>query len=335
MKDLVDTSGMFADPVARWGAAAAGAALIVAPLLTVVLDRLKLLGAKTSKDIWTRYLTWLVLAPVLLGGVLLCRASAIGVVGLISLLCYREFARATGLFREKAMSAIVVAAILLAVYANLEGWHGLYVALPPLALIVLAAGAVLRDSPAGYLQRVSLAAIAFLMFGTGLNHLGVIANYPDYRAILVMLIASSQVSDIAAYCFGKAIGRRKLFPNTSPNKTLGGHLGALLVVAPLSAWAAHHIFKGRPIDAWPLLAGLGIIIAAGAQLGDLVIGSIKRDIGIKDMGADLPGHGGFLDRLNSLLLIAPAAYHYINYFGGFEGQPARRFLFQQLIGEGE
>jgi phosphatidate cytidylyltransferase len=331
MNELLDTSGMFESPVARWGAVAAGVALLVAPLLTVVLERLHLLGDTTGKDVWKRYFTWLVLAPVMLGAVLACPASAIAGVLLVSLLCYREFARATGLFRHLLMSVIVAGGIILTAWANLDNWYGLYVALPALVLTVLSAAAVLPDDPKGYLQRVSLAAVAFLLFGTGLNYLGLLANYPGYRPILMMLIACSQLSDIAAYCFGKALGRRKLFPNTSPNKTLGGHVGAMIVIAPLAAFAGHIMFKGSPIDTPLRLAGLGLIIAAGAQLGDLVIGSIKRDIGIKDMGATLPGHGGFLDRFNSLLLIAPAAFHYINFFGGFDIPITRRHLLQQLL----
>ncbi len=334
MTNLLDTSGIFDHPVTRIGATAAAVALALAPLLTIILTRAHLMGEKTSKDVWTRYFTWLVLAPAMLGAVLACPASAIAGIGLVSILCYAEYARATGLFRERVMSAVVAIAILATGYANLDNWHGFYAALPALVLTILAAVAVLRDQPHGYLQRVSLAAVAFLLFGTGLNHLGLMANAPDYRPLLVTLIACSQVSDIAAYCAGKAIGRRHLFPNTSPNKTLGGHTGALLVVAPLAAIAAHYIFKGTPVDNPAVLAGFGLIIAVGAQLGDLVVGSIKRDLGIKDMGNVLPGHGGFLDRFNSLLLIAPAAYHYLNYFGAFPDPGRRRWLLGAMgVGE--
>lgn len=69
---------------------------------------------------------------------------------------------------------------------------------------------------------------------------------------------------------------------------------------------------------------LGLLVGVAAQAGDLVLSSIKRDIGIKDIGAALPGHGGVLDRFNSLLLVAPAAFHLIQYFVGFGGgQPTR------------
>src|SRR5262245_26126074 len=184
-------------------------------------------------------------------------------------------------------------------------------------MTVIAAAEVLRDSPSGYIQRVSLAAVGFLLFGAGLGHLGYMANDANYRPLLCMLILCVQLSDIAGYVCGKSFGRRKVFPKTSPNKTLGGHLGALVIVTPLAAWLGHMVCRGTPADTPLKLIGLGLLIAVGAQLGDLVLGSIKRDLGIKDMAATLPGHGGFLDRFNSLLLVAPAAFHYLGYFVGF------------------
>jgi phosphatidate cytidylyltransferase len=73
-----------------------------------------------------------------------------------------------------------------------------------------------------------------------------------------------------------------------------------------------------------LLLFLGVLVSVAGQCGDLMLSSIKRDIGIKDMGAALPGHGGIMDRFNSLLLVAPAVFHLINYVVGIaEGQPTR------------
>jgi phosphatidate cytidylyltransferase len=136
-----------------------------------------------------------------------------------------------------------------------------------------------------------------------------------------------QLNDIIAFCVGKPLGRRKLAPNTSPGKTLAGSLGSILLTTPLVAFLLHCAFRGEEIDQLPHLLAIGIIVAVGGQLGDLMISSIKRDVGIKDMGALIPGHGGVLDRCNSLLLVAPAVFHYVGYIRPGIGldQPTRIF----------
>lgn len=323
---LFDTSNIFAHPVTRIGVIVAASALILTPIVNYFLLKSRLMGQLTGADVWKRYLTWLLLAPVLMATLLLCPAAAIAGVCVMSLLCNREFSKATGQFRERVLSGIVIIGILAVAFANLDNWPGLHAALPPIVITVVAAAAVLPDRPNRYIQRVAVATFAFLFFGSGLGHLGFIANDPNYRPILILLIMCAQLSDIVAYCAGKAFGKAKAFPNTSPNKTIAGHLGALVVIAPLAAIAAHYTFRGTDLDDPLRLGVLGLIIAIGAQLGDLVLGSMKRDIGIKDMAATLPGHGGFLDRFNSLLIIAPAAFHYINHFDGFSMLPPHTLL---------
>ena len=292
-------------------------AFLAAPLLMFVLQRAGTMTDLTARDAWLRYRTWLWLTPALLVPILLCPLSAILVITICSLLCYREFARATGLFRHRTLSALIVLAILCLAFASVDHWYNFFVAIPPLAIAIIFAAAVLADHPNGYLQRTSLATVGLLLFGAGLGHLAFMANDQDYRPILCTVFLCTQLSDIAGFIAGKSFGRRHLLPNTSPSKTLGGHLGSLMLVTPIAAWLAHLIFTDTRVDHWLLLIGFGLIVALGAQLGDLVLSSIKRDLGLKDLATTLPGHGGFTDRFNSLLLVAPAAFHYLGYFVGF------------------
>lgn len=318
---------MFDSPVTVWCVTAVATILAIAPIVMAALTAMGRVSEKTRKDVWTRYRTWLWLAPAGVLPILIAPLGAMLLTLALSLLCYREFARATGLFRERLLSAIVAAGIIALTVASVDHWYGLFVALPPLVVVVLCAAAVLADEPRGFLQRLSLAAVGFLLFGVGLGHLGYIANDPNYRPILLALIVCVQFSDVLAYVCGKAFGRRRVFVNTSPNKTLGGHLGALIIVTPLAAWLAHVTFRGSPMDQPHWLLLFGLMIGVGAQLGDLVLGSIKRDLGLKDLAATLPGHGGFTDRCNSLLLVAPAAFHYAGYFVGFGADRPERVFF--------
>jgi phosphatidate cytidylyltransferase len=132
------------------------------------------------------------------------------------------------------------------------------------------------------------------------------------------------MNDIFAYIVGKTMGRRKLAPNTSPNKTLGGALGALVLTTTLAAFLGHFAFIGTAMDHPGKLILVGFILSFTGQLGDLTLSSIKRDLGIKDWAATFPGHGGLLDRFNSLLFAAPAVFHYIGYIQGVGlDQPSR------------
>jgi phosphatidate cytidylyltransferase len=199
-------------------------------------------------------------------------------------------------------------------------------ALGPLTMLVIAALAILSDRPKGYVQRVALGVLGFFLFGVGLGHLGYFANDGDYRPILVLILVGVEMNDIFAYLSGKLLGRRKLCPQTSPNKTIGGAAGALVLTTTLVTIVGHYVFIDGVMDTPARLIGLGLIVSAAGQFGDLMLSSIKRDVGIKDTGTVLPGHGGLLDRFDSLLLVAPAVFHYIGYFRGIGlDQPVRIF----------
>lgn len=314
-------------PVSLWISIGVAAALILAPIVIFALTAAGLVKPALKSELWKRTISWMVMCPLVIVPILLGAFWTILVFTIISLLCYREFARATGLFRDSLISAMVVLGIVALNLAALDHWYNLFLALFPLTIIIMAAVAITPDQPKGYIQRVGLGVFGFSLFGVCLGHLSYFANDKDYRPILLLILLTVQLNDIIAFCVGKPLGKRKLAPNTSPGKTLAGSLGSLFLTTPLVAFLVHSAFRGQPIDEPGHLLAIGIIVAVGGQLGDLMISSIKRDVGIKDMGALIPGHGGVLDRCNSLLLVAPALFHYIGYFRNGIGldQPTRIF----------
>lgn len=289
--------------------------LVLTPLVILLLARLGWIDKPHEKELNKRYISWAILVPLMIGPVLLGAAWTIAAVACLSLLCYREYARATGLFREKTISLVVVIGILAVLFAVADHWYGLFVALFPLVVCLIAAAAILADQPKGYIQRVALAVLGFMLFGCALGHLGYMANDINYRPILLLLLLTVEANDIFAYLTGKCLGRRKLAPNTSPNKTVGGALGALVLTTALTTILGHFVFQiiDPELDRLPYLVLLGLIISVVGQLGDLMLSSIKRDLGLKDMGTTLPGHGGLLDRFDSLILVSPAVFHYLGY----------------------
>jgi phosphatidate cytidylyltransferase len=181
-------------------------------------------------------------------------------------------------------------------------------------IVVITALATSQDRPKGYIQRVALAIFGFMLFGTCLGHLSFMTNDTHYRSLILLLVFCVQINDVFAYIVGKSVGGPKLAPATSPNKTRSGAVGAVVLTTVLVYWLSGIVFTEGPLAEPLQRLVLGLLISVGGQLGDLTLSSIKRDVGIKDTGVLIPGHGGVLDRANSLLLSAPALFHFVNHF---------------------
>lgn len=133
------------------------------------------------------------------------------------------------------------------------------------------------------------------------------------RTLVTMTIGMAALSDTFAYAVGRTIGRHKLAPIISPNKTLEGFIGGFggSVAAALICRA----ILWPELVLWPLV-GLGLLIGVIAPVGDLIESAIKRGYHVKDSGALLPGHGGVLDRADAYIFSAPAVYYYMKYVMG-------------------
>jgi len=313
-------------PVSFWIVASSVVILALVPLLLLLLEKAGRLSPGLRADVWTRYRSWLVLAPLMVVPLLAGRLPAILGVGLLGLLCYREFARATGLFRFRLVSGTVVLGGALITFAIADHWYNFFTALAPLTSSAIVIFSLFADQPKGYLQRVALGILAIVLFGVCLGHFSYFANDRLGTPLQLSILVCVEMNDVFAYGTGKAFGRRKLAPNTSPNKTVAGALGALLLTTALFATLVHLIFRDTALDRPVHWFTLGALLSLTGQCGDLVMSSIKRDLGIKDMAATIPGHGGLLDRFDSLIFVGPALFHYIGYFLGIGlDQPVRVF----------
>lgn len=212
------------------------------------------------------------------------------------------------------MGITLLGAVTIATDPRLEvpGWYGLFMALPIYVIGAILLIPILRNRAKGQLQGVSLGILGFIYFGWMFCHLGFLANSPHAYGYLLFLVFAVEINDVAAFTFGKAFGGRKLREEISPNKTWAGSLGAVGVslVVPWLLWFSFPHFE--PIH----LILTGLIVGVGGQLGDLVISFIKRDIGIKDMGTTIAGHGGILDRVDSMIFVAPIFFHMVRWFHG-------------------
>ncbi|MDP9347749.1 MAG: phosphatidate cytidylyltransferase, partial [Gemmatimonadota bacterium] len=156
-----------------------------------------------------------------------------------------------------------------------------------------------------------------LSYALYLRHLPQVITAWHGTALLFAPVLLTWASDTFAYFVGRAWGRRKLIPRVSPGKTVEGSLGALggsLVVALGYAWVLGHFPTYRMTLGEA--AVLGVLVSVAAQVGDLAESLLKRDTGVKDSGALLPGHGGALDRFDSLFFTLPLAYLFFRFVVG-------------------
>ena len=130
--------------------------------------------------------------------------------------------------------------------------------------------------------------------------------------LLMFLILVTEMNDIFQYMWGKTLGRRKVAPKISPGKTYAGLIGGVLTTVAFAALIGPNITFLDPTRS--LIAGM--IIGTAGFAGDLCMSALKRDLKIKDFGATLPGHGGVLDRVDSLIFTAPLFFHFVYYCYG-------------------
>ena len=153
-----------------------------------------------------------------------------------------------------------------------------------------------------------------LMLGIfGISHLALLVSFPEMnnddisgKALLLFLIFITEANDIMQFISGKIFGKHKILPKVSPNKTWEGFIGGVICTTIIG------YFMGflTPLNSWQLIL-ISSSIAVLGFMGDAIISAVKRDFGVKDMGDSIPGHGGFLDRIDSLSTTSSPFFHLI------------------------
>lgn len=160
-----------------------------------------------------------------------------------------------------------------------------------------------------YFCRLTLGVVYIGLLGA---HLVLLRYLPDGSSWLIVGTAVTAGSDTGAYFIGKAFGKRKLCPNVSPNKTIEGAVGGVL--AGLVAGIGFALIFLPTIN-WPFVIGSSVFLSLVGIVGDLTESIIKRGTGTKDSGNCLAGHGGILDRIDSLLFVGPVLYYLLVFAG--------------------
>jgi phosphatidate cytidylyltransferase len=247
-----------------------------------------------------RAVTALVLAPIALGAIALGKWAVLLVVLLVTVGAAYELSHALNPLPFLAALGAGAAPILLAFpYGPTGILAGALLALP-WALFWLAGRPETRT-----LRAVLAVLLMALWVGAPLAHLGLFPR-SRYGVVLILIaVVGPWISDSGAYFAGRFFGRHLLFPSLSPKKTLEGSLGGLLATMLVVGFVSYEFLGFGLVKALVIGAGVSLF----SQTGDLFESTLKRILDVKDLGHFLPGHGGVLDRVDSLLFTAPAVYY--------------------------
>jgi len=266
----------------------------------------------------TRIGSWWVMVIVF------CLSSASGPLGsmllfaLISFLALREFVTLTPTRQADhwALFAAFFVILPLNYWLIAVHWYGLFsIFIPVYAYLWIPIRSAIAGDTKEYLARSAkmqwalMVCVYFVSYAPALLSLRIAGYEGPMIRLLLFLVVVVQSSDVLQYVFGKLFGKTKIAPNISPNKTLEGFVGGVVSAVAIGA-SLWWITPFTPVQA----AAMALIIALMGFAGGLVMSAIKRDRGVKDYGALIPGHGGMMDRIDSLCFAAPIFFHLTRYF---------------------
>jgi len=265
-----------------------------------------------------RVKAWWVMVAAIGGAFLLGRAGVILLFAFASFAALREFITLTPTRRGDHWALLGGFFVVLPIqYALIwTEWYGLYsIFIPVYGFLLMPIVAAVRGDTTRFLERVAEVQWGLMISVFCVSHVPALMtlDIPDFEGRQLLLIAFLvlvvQSSDVLQYVWGKLLGRHKIAPNLSPSKTVEGFIGGV-ASATLLGGALWWI---TPFNPWQA-ASMALVINLMGFLGGLVMSAIKRDRGVKDWGRMIEGHGGMLDRLDSVVFAAPVFFHLTRFY---------------------
>jgi phosphatidate cytidylyltransferase len=265
-----------------------------------------------------RIRAWWVMVAVIAACFALGDVATVVLFAIASAFALREFVTLTPTRRGDHLPLVVCFYVLIPVQYWLidDNWYNLFaIFLPVYGFLLLPVLTAVSGDTEQFLERVTkiqwglMITVYCISYAPAL----LLLDVPGYKGqdllLLIYLLLVVQISDVLQYVFGKLLGKRRIAPNVSPSKTVEGFLGGgLSAVAIGSA-----LWWVTPFTPWQACAMAAVIVVAGF-LGGLALSAVKRSLDAKDWGSMIQGHGGMLDRLDSVSFAAPVFFHLTRYF---------------------
>ncbi len=294
--------------------------LVLASAIGVVLKRTAKSDAAraTIENLNARTRAWWKMCAIFALTLLIGRVGSLVLFALLSLLALREYITLVPTRRGDHRTLLWSFFIITPLQYYLIGiaWYGFVaIMIPVFAFVFVPTRIAMSGDTEHFLERAAKIQFGLMICAFCLSHAPalLILEIPGFAGrnaqLLLYLVLVDQLSDVLQYVWGKLAGKHKIAPSISPNKTWEGFLGGVATATLLGAalrWATPF----TPLQA----AGMSLAITLLGFAGGLVMSAIKRDAGVKDFGAVIEGHGGILDRIDSLCFAAPIFFHLVRYF---------------------
>lgn len=275
-------------------------------------------GRAVIQNLNSRIRAWWVMVAIFAVAFLLGKIATLVLFGCMSFFALREFITLTPTKAADHLALFLAFFVVIPLQYVLIGigWYGMFAILIPVyGFLVLPAISVLAGDPDRFLERTAKIQWAIMITVFCVSHtpallLLKIPGYEGQNALLIFyLLLVAQLSDVLQYVFGKLFGRHKLAPIVSPSKTVEGLVGGGAAATLIGA-AMYWITPFSPLQA----LGMSLVIVVMGFLGGLTLSAVKRSLGVKDWGAMIEGHGGMLDRIDSISFAAPIFFHLTRYY---------------------
>ena len=303
------------DPV-QWTLLGIFAVLTLSSLCLLLLRRLK--PASNFKEVGLRIRTWWLMAGIFTTAIVIGPAVSIVFFAFVSFMAFKEYISLIPTRRaDRRVLFWAYLAIPMQYWFVHTAWYGMFIIfIPVYVFLLLPMRMITIGNTAGFLKAIGTLHWGLMTTVFSISHLAfLLALHPEGNVsggagLILFLVLLTQGNDVSQYLWGKSFGRRRIVPTVSPNKTWAGFLGGVFNTTVLALLLAGVL---TPMSL-PYAAAAGLLIAVSGFFGDTVISAVKRDIGVKDSGDLLPGHGGILDRIDSLTYTAPLFFHFIHWF---------------------
>ncbi len=291
--------------------------LVLAQLIVFTLKKTK--PNLDIEELSLRVRSWWIMVIIFIGALVINPSLSVVFLALVSFLALKEYFSMIPTRRaDRRVLFWAYLAIPLQFYFAAIGWYGMFIIFIPVYMFLLIPARMIIGGDtqhflqsAGTLHWGLMTTVYCLSHASYLLGMSVDTYLPAGNAgLLLYLILLTQLNDVAQYCWGKLLGRRKIVPLISPQKTTVGFFGGIITTTVVALALATLLTPFSLFHA----ACLGVLISVAGFIGDVNISAVKRDMGVKDTGTLLPGHGGILDRVDSLTFTAPIYFHFLNYF---------------------